>query len=230
MAIQAQLLLHTSPTHPAGKLPTLMLADDHKILLSGLHRLLESDYDVVGTFDNGLSLLDAAAHLHPDVIVADISMPLMNGIEVAHRLPAVSPRSKLIILSIHAEPALIREMAHAGAAGYVLKRDSADRLIQAINTVLRGEFDFPAIDGQFIVAADFRPPTTADPSENNFTPRQLSLLKLFADGKSHKEIAEALHISIKTVEFDKYRLMRHLGAHSAAELMTTAVHAGILEP
>lgn len=212
------------------KRPRLLLADDHTLMMEGLKKLLESDFELVGAVENGRALVVAAQQLRPDVILLDISMPLLNGIEAAHQLNKTLPNAKLVFVTMHADPAYVEEGFRAGASGYVLKRSAASELIRAIWHVLKGRrYVTPLLakeapEGPSVSASG--PPQFG----RGLTSRQRELLQLIAEGRSAKEIATILNVSPKTVEFHKSNVMRKLGLRTTAELTRYAIRHGIVEP
>lgn len=199
--------------------PTLLLADDHPLFLDGVRRLVESKYDVVGTVADGKALVAAAEQLKPDVIVADISMPGMNGLVAAQIVRKTVPTAKFIVLSVHADKAYAREAFRAGVRGFVSKGDAAAELLVAIKKVL---------DGRTYLTPQVSPDIPATVKESKrLTLRQLEILRLVAEGYQNKEIAQALKISVKTVEFHKTRIMSELDIHTSAGLTRYAIDHGI---
>ncbi|MGH7255995.1 MAG: response regulator [Nitrospirales bacterium] len=210
-------------------LPRLLLADDHTIVLEGLRRVLNDHFDLVGTAEDGRMLVDLALRLEPDIVVVDISMPLLNGIEVIRRLTKHLPHTKFLVLTMHTDPTYAREAFRAGAAGFVLKRSSPSELVLAIGEVLKGRtYLAPQLAGTMAQSA-LHPTgrsSTRD-KEPHLTPRQREVLQLIAEGHSSKEIARILNISIKTVEFHKTCLMDQLGMRTTAELTRFAIAHGL---
>ncbi len=203
--------------------PRLLLADDHALVIEGLKKLLEPEFDVVGTVEDGHSLVHHVRDLLPDVVLLDISMPLLNGLEAARQALKAAPRAKIVFVTMHSELAYVTEAMRAGGSGYILKRSAASELVTAIWTVLRGGvYITPLIpqppDGDSISAA-----LESDAAGSVLTTRQREVLQLVAEGKSTKEAAAVLDISIKTVEFHKTAIMRKLGIHSIAELTRYAI-------
>ncbi len=199
--------------------PRLLLADDHRIVIEGLRSILEAEFDLVSTVGDGRALLAAAARHDPDVIVVDISMPLLNGIEAARQLRKSHSRAKIIILTMHDDLTYATRALEAGASGYVLKHSAPAELVMAIREALAGRvYMTPSI-------AKKRPfrHKVSDP----LTPRQREVLQLVAEGHSAKQIASVLNISARTVEFHKYRIMEDLQLHSNAELVQFAIKHGI---
>ncbi len=200
--------------------PRLLLADDHVILAEGLKRLLAEDFELVGFVEDGRELLAAAKRLVPDVVVADISMPHMNGLEAIARLKRDRPELAVVVLTMHQNPAYVRRALDAGAAGYVVKHAASVELVMAIRAALRGHtFISPSIASEVIDARE--------EGKTALTPRQREILQLLAEGRSAKQIAEALAISPRTVEFHKYQLMEAHGLRHSAELVHFAIRHGI---
>ena len=200
-----------------------MVADDHTLLLDGFRLMLEPEFEIVGIVEDGQALLREAPKLKPNVILLDISMPLLNGIDAAGQLTRMLPATKLIFVTQHSEPDFVTEAFRAGAAGYLLKRAAASELLNAIREVIRGHhYVSPLVVRETMdtLLASSRPaPKTSD----NLTPRQREVLQLVAEGRSRKEIAAVLNISVKTVEFHKATLMRELSLQSPADLIRYAI-------
>src|ERR1700730_6923527 len=195
----------------------LLLADDHTLLLEGFRKLLEDEYELVGTVENGRELLIAAPKLKPDAILLDISMPLLNGIDATRRLRALVPKSKILIVTMHADPDYVAEAFRAGASGYVLKRSAASELVRAIREVLAGRtYITPLIAGDMLDSV--RKPAARAGSAPTLSPRQREVLQLVAEDRTAKEIGTLLSISVKTVEFHKSRIMKELGVRSVADV------------
>jgi DNA-binding NarL/FixJ family response regulator len=209
------------------KKPRLLLADDHTILLEGLKALLAPEFDVVATAGDGRAVLEAAAKHQPDVILLDISMPGMNGIEAARRLKQSNPDAKLIILTMHADLSFVSAAFEAGASGYVLKQSAATELVAALRDVDSGRCYVSTLIrrrlGTAIPAFLRRPKFSAD-----LTSRQREVLQLLAEGRVRKEIAQILGVSIKTVEFHKQKITEKLGLHTDAALTAYAIRHGIV--
>lgn len=208
--------------------PRVLLADDHTMILAGLRSLLESDFDLVGTAEDGRALLDAAAQLKPDVIMIDISMPLLNGIEAARQLKKAVPQSKIIFLTMHADVAYVKEAFRAGASGYLIKRSAATELVTAINEVMKGRTYVTPLVTKDMMESFLEPSDAPDKLQGKLTPRQREVLQLVAEGHSNKEIASILNVSAKTVEFHKYNLMQALGIRTTAELTQYAMRHGYI--
>ena len=208
--------------------PRILLADDHNLILDGLCSLLESDFDLVGTVEDGRALLEAAERLKPDVIIMDISMPLLNGIEAARQLKKSVPQSKLVFLTMHGDVAYVKEALRVGASGYLVKRSAAAELVTALHEVLKGRTYITPLVTKDMMKSFLDPTDEPDKLESRLTPRQREVLQLVAEGHSNKEIANILKVSTKTVEFHKYNLMQALGIRTTAELTQYAIRHGYI--
>jgi DNA-binding NarL/FixJ family response regulator len=207
--------------------PRVLLADDHRIVAEGLKGLLAADFDLAGVVEDGRALVDAARRLRPDAIVADISMPSLNGIEALATLRKDGLDIPVVFLTMHRDVAYARRALETGAAGYVLKHSAATELLQALKAALDGgTFVSPALAGKVFEAMKEGPASAVDPIRG-LTPRQREILGMLAEGLSAKEIAAKVDISPRTVEFHKYQMMESLGAKSSAELIRIAVQHGI---
>jgi DNA-binding NarL/FixJ family response regulator len=210
--------------------PRLMIADDHQIFAEGLKRLLSADFDIVGAVQNGRELVSAAEKLRPDVIVADISMPMLNGIEAVVQIQKSCPKIKVVFLTMHPDTAYAVSAFKAGASGYVLKHSAPDELVTAIREALKGRtYVTPLIAGKLLHAYQSGAHSGTD-AALSLTSRQREVLQLVAEGRSVKEIAAILNISTKTVEYHKYRMMEDLDIKTTADLIRYAVKEGISEP
>ena len=204
----------------------VLLADDHAIVAEGLATLLKDHFDLVGVVGDGNELIDAARKLRPDVIVADIAMPVLSGLEALRRLKAARSEGKVIFLTMHADAQLAAEAFRAGACGYVLKQSAGEELIAAIQEVLQGRtYLTPLITKEVIATLTESTPRPAV----KLTPRQREVLRFIAEGKRMKEIAAILDLSTRTVETHKYEMMRALGVESTAELVRHAIQIGLVE-
>ena len=209
------------------KRPRILLADDHKIVTEGLKGLLEPEFELVGIVEDGRALLAAAEKLRPDVIVADISMPLLNGIDSVRQIKKANSEIKVVFLTMHPDVTYAVSAFEAGASGYVLKHSAPTELVTAIRSALNGKtFVTPLLAGEFMQHTKER--TSQRDETTRLTERQREILQLLAEGKSAKEIATVLTISSRTVEFHKYRIMKDLGLKTAAELVHYAVRHGII--
>jgi DNA-binding NarL/FixJ family response regulator len=210
------------------KRPRILLADDHSFILAGIRSLLEGHYDLVGQVDNGRSLVEAAVRLRPDLMILDVTMPMLNGIDAARQIRKEWPQAKLLFLSMHASAVYLREAFEAGGSGYVLKSSAAEELRTAVQTVLKGQvYVAPAfhLDVVESLRDAIRQPGRASAQ---LTDCQREVLQLIAEGRVNKEIAAILNVSEKTVEFHRGRIMNKLGVHTVAELVRWAVQDGMV--
>jgi len=210
------------------KRPRVLLADDHTLVVDGLRRILEPECEVVGAVEDGRSLLAAAAELKPDVILLDISMPLLNGVDAARRLRDTAPGAKVVFVTMHTDATYVTRAVRAGASGYVLKRCAAMELLKAVHEVLKGRtYVTPLIRTDISEAAPGWP-LGAGEASGELTGRQREVVQLVAEGRATKEIATILNISTKTVTFHKSNVMRRLGIRGTAELTKYALEHGII--
>jgi DNA-binding NarL/FixJ family response regulator len=200
---------------------SVLIADDHTIVTEGLARLLrENNFDVVGTVGDGQLLLDEARRLEPDVIVTDLTMPGLSGIDVLARLKSEGIASKVILLTMHNDADLATVAMRGGASGFLLKESAGEELLEAIRQVLRGRvYLTPALTSGVMERMD----GSAHASTPQLTSRQLDVLRLIVKGQRMKEIAENLGLSVRTIETHKYEMMETLGLHSTAELVRYAL-------
>ena len=218
-----------TPNHePATRRPRVLLADDHTMIMEGLSSVLEPEFDIVGRAEDGRELLALAGQVKPDVIVADISMPLLNGIEAVRQLKKTDSRVKIIFLTMHSEADLAVEAFRAGASGYVLKSSAAKELKTAIQESLKGRTYVTPRIAKEVLEGLMRQPTEGVDRFRALTPRQREVLQLLAEGHTSKEIANILNVSTKTVEFHKGRIKMELGLRSIAELTQFAIKRGMV--
>jgi DNA-binding NarL/FixJ family response regulator len=212
------------------KLTRVLLADDHVLIRGGIRSLLEKDpqVEVVGEVSDGLGALRQAAALRPDLILMDIAMPRLNGLEVTARLGRQFPAIKVVILSMHGNEQYVWQALRSGAAGYLVKRSATAELAKAIAAISRGEF-YLCAEIPRRVLQDFRSQTTEVPGPlERLTPRQREILQLIAEGETNKSIAQRLRLSVKTVEAHRTHLMSQLRIHDLASLVRFAVRAGVV--
>ena len=205
----------------------VLLADDHRIVADGLRAVLEPEFDLVETVEDGRTLIDAARRLKPDVIVVDVSMPLLNGIEATRVLKKESPGVKVVFLTMHPDVTYATSAFEAGASGYVLKHSAASELLKAIREVLRGRTYMTPLISDETMAPLMEGPHRPRKFRIELTTRQREVLQLVAEGRSAKGISNILSISPRTVEFHKQRMMDDLNLHSNAELVHYAIRHGI---
>jgi len=205
--------------------PRVLLADDHTLLLEAFQKLLADECEIVGVATNGRALVTAAATLCPDVIVVDVTMPLLNGIDAARQIKQTSPDVRIIFLTMNEDPNLAAEAFRAGASGYLLKRSAASELVTAIREVVKHRSYITPLVAEGLVGSmlhglEIRPTT--------LTPRQREIVQLVAEGRSMKEVATILNIAPRTVAFHKYRIMEQLHLKTTAELIQYAIRNHIV--
>jgi len=206
----------------------VLLADDHRIVIEGLKKLLEPEYDVVGTVEDGRALIAAVEKLQPDVVVADISMPHLNGIEAVRQIRKKDPQIRVVILTMHQDVQYAARAFEAGASGFVLKVSAPSELITAMSEVLKGKtYVTPIIAGELIQSyreGNEHPEVVL----SRLSARHREILQLVAEGHSAKEIGKILNISARTVESHKYQIMEILNVKTSAELVQFAIKHGII--
>jgi DNA-binding NarL/FixJ family response regulator len=206
----------------------VLLADDHRILAEGLRTLLEPEFELVGIVEDGRTLVIRAKELRPDVIVADITMPSLNGIDAVRQLKKTDLSAKVVFLTMHQDVTYAVKAFEVGASGFVLKHSAPSELVTAIREALAGRtYVTPLIAGELMQAYRDGAGRGQDPAVD-LTPRQREVLQLFAEGRSAKEVAAILHISPRTAEFHKASILKLLGIRTTAELAQYAVRHGII--
>jgi DNA-binding NarL/FixJ family response regulator len=204
----------------------VLLADDHTLTLEGIRAVLEPHHEIVGMVTDGRALLDAALHLKPDLIVLDITMPLLNGIDAAVQIKKSLPGVKLLFVTMHVNPAYLEAALNAGGTGYVLKSAAREELLDAIKSVLSGRiYVSPSLSSEHLER--FTDPSRAAATLRLST-RERETLQLIAEGRAAKEIAHILNISIKTVAFHRENIKRKLGLGTTAELTKHAIEQGLV--
>jgi two-component system response regulator NreC len=212
----------------------VLVADDHAILRSGLARLLDEsdDIDVIGEAADGREAVQKSQELHPDIVLMDIGMPVMNGMEATKQIKKRNHDIKILILSVHDNEEYLFQAFQAGAAGYLLKKAADNELINAIQVVARGEYFLHPAVTKAVVDNYVERPKSGRPHASGFdslTEREREILKLVAEGYTFRDIAETLFISVKTVESHKANIMEKLNMHKRAELVHYAIRKGILQ-
>jgi DNA-binding NarL/FixJ family response regulator len=205
----------------------IILADDHVLLTDAIAKMLEVDFDIVGTFHDGTELVQSAAELNPDLIILDIGMPKMNGLVAGQRLKRIIPKAKLIYLTMSLERDLAAEAFRLGASGYVVKNSAATELVHAIHEVLSGRTYL----SPFLTQDSFssmRRAVTRKRSSRKLTLRQKEVLQLLVEGRSMKEVAFILKVTPRTIAFHKYTMMEQLSLRSSAELIQFAIRSSIV--
>ncbi|GJL61592.1 MAG: DNA-binding response regulator [Nitrospirales bacterium] len=210
--------------------PRVVLADDHPMVLASIQKVLEAEFEVVGTAEDGLNLVRVAQQLQPDVIVLDMSMPMLNGLQAAQQLKKLVPACKLIFLTMHGDPSYVRQAFASGASGFLLKRSAATELSEAIHRTLQGHTYLTPLISYVDNGELNKSSIDCVAKLGHLTSRQQEVLQLIAEGQSTKEIATILHISVKTVEFHKSKIMERLKLHRIADLTKYALAHGLTEP
>ena len=210
---------------------TVLLAEDHQIVREGLRALLklEPDIQVVAEADNGRDAVKLTASLNPDVVVMDIAMPLLNGLEAARQILSAAPTTRLLILSAHSDDAYVERVMELGAAGYLVKQTAAHILPTAIREIHRGKLFFSPTITKRLPNHQTKPTAAGKKNPANLTTREMEVLQLVAEGKANKESADVLHISIKTIEKHRQKVMEKLNIHDTASLTRYAIAHGIIE-
>jgi DNA-binding NarL/FixJ family response regulator len=208
----------------------ILIAEDHQLVMDGMSRIIDGECEIVGTATTGRQAVLLAEELKPDVILLDIAMPLLNGIDAARQIKRVNPGVKIIFVTVQLNRDYVREAFEAGASGYVLKQAAASELVTAIREAQQGRFFLSSLIAERFLG--HQPPAEQNPLKlfSVLTPRQREVLQLVAEGKSAKEIAGTLTISVKTVEFHKKHLMDELDLRSTAELIRYALEKGLVAP
>ncbi len=209
---------------------TVIIADDHKMVLEGLKSLLEKEFTVSGLAQDGIELVRLVKAKKPDVVVADASMPKLNGIEAIRQIRDVDPEIKTIVLTMHNDVAYAMRAFDVGANGYIVKHAAGDELVTAIREVIKGRtYITPHIAGElFLAVRNGLDPGQLDNPLANLTPRQREVLQLVAEGHTARQIADKLHISRRTVEFHKYKIMETLNVKTSTDLIALAIKHGIV--
>jgi DNA-binding NarL/FixJ family response regulator len=201
----------------------LLLADDHMMFAQGLESLLREEFELLGTVVNGKDLIEETIRLHPDVIIVDISMPVVNGFDAVRRIREAGSKARVIFLTMHDDETLVAEALRCGASGYVLKQAAGEELVTAIREVAQGnDYVTP------ILKAKRPEPQGYQPKKLTITPRQREVLKLISQGLTMKQIAAVLEISTRTAESHKYEMMETLRVETTAELIKYALRLGLI--
>lgn len=206
----------------------ILIADDHNLVAQLCKKLLESEFDVVGTVSDGRALVRAASNLMPDVIIVDIAMPLLNGLDAVRQVKEMFPAVKVIFLTVNNDPEIAAEAFRRGASGYVLKTCASSELVTAVRNVLRGGTYLAANLSKHTVDFLRRQNEELVEEGERLTERQREVLQLLAEGKAMKEVADVLNMAIRTVAFHKYRIMEVIGAKSNADLIRYAVRSHLI--
>jgi DNA-binding NarL/FixJ family response regulator len=206
--------------------PTVLLIDDHTLVLDAFKKLLEPEFDVVGAASDSQSALVLAQELKPDIIVLDIGMPNLNGLQAGSELKKRLPRTKLIVLTMNEDSEIARESLQLWASGYLLKKSAATELVQAIRETLRGRTYVTPMTERQLQEEFIRNPVFEH--KRSLTPRQREVLKLLAEGKTMRESADELHVTPRTIAFHKYKIMEEFGLKTNSDLVKLALRAKVL--
>lgn len=206
----------------------ILLADDHRIVLEGLRNLLEAEYEVVGMAENGLALVNEALRLRPDVIITDISMPSLNGMDAIRQIRKKGFNPKVIFLTMHNDALYAKEVLDMGASGFVLKHSASAELMTAVQEALRGHTHISPAISQELLRLYKGGEGNPDGVLGKLSLRQREVLQLLAEGKSAKEVARILKITPRTVEFHKYTIMQQFEIKTSAELVHFAIKHGVV--
>ena len=208
---------------------SILLADDHTMICEGLKKMLEPEFEVIGCVMDGRALVRTAVELKPDLVLADVGMPLLNGLDAARELKKVMPRVKVIFLTMNADPDIASEALKIGASGYLLKNSKGEELLKAVREASRGtSYVTPQIKEAMEESFVRDPRALGRPKE--LSGRQREVLQMLAEGRQMQEVADVLHISRRTVRFHKHQIMEELGIKTNAELIQYAVKHSIVSP
>jgi DNA-binding NarL/FixJ family response regulator len=208
--------------------PRILIAEDHTLVAEAFQKLLEPHYEVVGVVSDGRSLVTEAQRLNPNIVIVDVAMPLLNGLDASRQLKTRMPHIKVIFVTMNEDHELAAEALRAGASGYLLKTSASSELLRAVQEVLRGKsYITPRISEQLL--GDFIRDPRADQSAKHLTMRQREVLQLLAEGRSMKEAADILRITPRTIAFHKYRAMEQFDIKSNAELIRFVIRQGLLK-
>jgi len=211
------------------KRPRILIADDHTMICDGFQKLLEPQYEVVGSVGDGRALLHAAIELKPDLVLLDVGMPLLNGLDAGRELKKLMPGIKLVFLTMNPDPDIAVEAFRIGASGYLLKTSQGDELLRAVRDALRGVRYTASQIAQAMEQNYIRDPRSLE-RPRHLSDRQRQVLQMLAEGRSPKEIADILQISLRTVRFHKYRIMEELGITTNSELVRYAIKHALISP
>jgi DNA-binding NarL/FixJ family response regulator len=214
-----------------GTVLRILIADDHEVARSGIRAVLESrpDWEVCGEAKDGREAVDLTDKLKPDIVLMDIGMPNLNGLDAARQILAASPEARILILTVHDTDQVVREVLSAGARGFLLKSDAGRDLVTAVEALQNNRTFFTTKVAQMVLDGYLHPESEVLTSKHLLTPREREVIQLLAEGKTSKEVAVALNLSVKTAETHRTNLMRKLDLHSVADLTLYAVRNGIVQ-
>lgn len=209
----------------------VLLADDHTLLLDGIRLMIEPEFELVASVEDGEALVKAAERLKPDLVLVDIAMPVLNGIDAASRIHKSLPSTRIVMVTMHADADYVVEAFRVGASGYLLKRSAGSELLIAMREVMKGNFYVSPLVTRNALDLLIKASKPESRFESRIlTPRRRQVLQLVAEGRNRKEIADLLHLSIKTVEFHKAVLARDLNLHTEADYTRYAIEHGLIAP
>ena len=212
------------------KRTTILLADDHTMISAALQKLLEPEYEVIGRVGDGRSLVKTALDLKPDLVLADVGMPLLNGLDAARELKRLLPKVKIIFLTMNPDPFVANEAVRLGASGYLLKSSESEELLMAVHKALLGRTYVTPPIRRAMEEVFIRDPISLNKPAKELTGRQREVLQLLAEGRTMKEVSSVLDVSERTVRYHKYRIMDELGIRTTAELVQYALKHAIISP
>jgi DNA-binding NarL/FixJ family response regulator len=214
-------------SEPPVTKPRILLADDHTLVAEALKRLLEPEFEVVGTVGDGRTLLKEAAQLHPDIVLMDLNMPLLNGMDAGKQLKRALPKTKIIVVTMNEDVDTAAETLGTWASGYVLKRSAGSELLKAVRDVMRGRrYVTPVLTNAILTQFSGDPPGDG---ARALTLRQREVLQLLAEGRTMKEAAAILNVATRTVAFHKYRIMQEFGLENNSDLLRFAMKQGLVQ-
>ena len=208
--------------------PRVLLADDHTLVVEGFRKLLEPEFEVAGVVSDGQKLLTAATQAKPDVVVLDLGLPLMSGMEAGRELRRVLPLTKIVVVTMNEDPDVARLALRHWASAYIVKKSAGSELIKAVREVLKGRSYVTPKFAQRLMDGFIRDPLPHDTKE--LTPRQREVLHLLAEGRTMKETADLLHLTPRTIAFHKYRIMEEFGLKSNSDLVRFAIRERVISP
>src|SRR5271168_1336614 len=206
--------------------PRIFLADDHAMVVDAFRRLLEPEFHIVGTASDGLELLNSAPNLHPEVVVVDLGLPLLNGVEAGRELKKLLPQTKILVVTVNEDPVVADAVLGEWASGYLLKKCTGSELVKALREILMGRSYVTTLMSRR--STDNLLPRPATRGQKSLTPRQRQVLQLLAEGRSMKEAAYLLNLATRTVAFHKYKIMASLGMRSNSELLRLAIREHLI--
>ena len=210
------------------KRPKILLADDHAVILDGLRSILEADFEIVGAVTDGRAVVAAYKKLRPDVVLCDITMPLLNGLDATRQIKKADTEAKIIFLTMHPDVAMAKEALRAGGTGYIVKHSPAAEIVTAIHQVLQGQVYLSPLVTKEGLDSFMANVEGTEALSSPLSEREREVLQLVAEGQTHKQVAQTLGISVRTAQYHRYNIMKKLGLHTAPELTQYAIKHGII--